>query len=219
MTSRLGPRASGTGAGRSSPALRQQRELAQMRERQREISRSASMVSRAGAFEAAQESTAQTTGVITKGYIADSELGDGLARPLLAMPTQPVSTSSTFTTCGPYGWEQDIASAVFETVFRHDGVRQNVVWAPIVSVTCSDAATAGEVRFVDLDTGVPLVEALAAVSTYVVPAGSVDLELAPAAPGLLLPQSYGVPIRLAVQARVSAGTGLLTVAVKQSIGG
>lgn len=218
MTSRLGPRTSGRSAG-ASPVLRQQRELARVKDRQREISRSASLVSRAGALAAVAAANDVLLRVIADGYIADSQLGTGLGRPLLAMPIQPMAATSTFTTCGPSGWEQDTVSGVFETLFRHDGVRQNVCWAPVVTAWCSDVTTAGELQFVDLDTGAVLVEALSTVSVYTIPAGSSEVDVAPGAPGLLLPQEYGAPIHLGVQARRTAGTGNITLAVKQSIGG
>lgn len=217
MTSRLRPRVSGNVA--PGPAPRDAEMLRRVRARQLEISRSASTVARSAALSAAQELNEALVAVIVKGYVADSQLGTGLAKPLLAMPTQPVAATPTFAICGPNGWEQDTNSATFETLFQHVGVRQNVCWAPAVSVTCSDGTTAGQLRFVDLDTGLALQEALAPVSVYAVAAGSTDVDLAPAAPGLLLPQEYGTPIRLGVQARVTAGAGSITVAVTQSIGG
>lgn len=199
--------------------LRQQRELARVKDRQREISRSASLVSRAAALAAVEAANDELLRVIANGYIADSQLGTGLGRPLLAMPVQPMAATSTSTTCGPSGWERDTASGVFETLFRHDGVRQNVCWAPVVTVWCSDATTAGQLQFVDLDSGGVLVEALSAVSVYTIPAGSSAVDVAPSVPGLLLPQQYGTPIHLGVQARRTAGAGTITLAVKQSIGG
>lgn len=220
MSSPLKGRVSGNVA--PGPASPDAGAVRRARARQLEATRSPGKVKRSAALQELQEATDRAIEVISKGYVAESQIGVGLGRPVLSVPMQPVGAAGTAVTCGPFGWERTTVSAAFETLFRNEGMRQNPAWAPALAVRCSDATTAGEVQFVDLTTGVAvaLVEVLSSTSLYTIAAGTtVDTLLAPQAPGLLLPQAYGDTARLGIQARRTAGAGTITVAVRQSIGG
>lgn len=92
----------------------------------------------------------------TAVFSVDGLIG-GLRNPYLEHPFQPVSaTSGTPVTCGPYGLERTTSSASFETLFVYDGKRQNPLLDLKVAGRCSDGTTAGEVRVVNLATGLPL---------------------------------------------------------------
>ena len=218
MSSRLKGRVSGNVA--PGPTSGQSADVRRARARQLEASRSPGKVARSAALRALQDATDAQIEVISKGYVAESPFGNGLGRPVLSVPMQPVGTTGTAVTCGPFGWERTTTSGTFETLFRNEGMRQNAAWMPVLSVRCSDGTTSGEAQFVDLATGTALVEVLSPTSLYAIALGTtVDTLLGPTAPGLLLPQPYGTTALLGIQVRRTAGAGTITVAVRQSIGG
>ena len=188
-------------------------------ERQRNLrrSRSEKIVTNSVAF----QGVADGSEVIDSGYVAASQIGDGLGAPFLALPVQPVAASpGTAVTCGAHGFERATTSATFETLFAHVGYQQNLLWRPGFIVRCSDGTTAGEVQAVDLLTGTPLNVFGGAAWLGVVAAGTtIDTALAEPVGGLLLPGVWGAQIRIGIQARRTAGAGSLTVSVTKSIGG
>jgi len=186
-------------------------------ERQRNLrrSRSESVVTRSVAFQAVAEGPQ----VVGDGYVSTSNSGEGLGTPWLALPMQPVGAAGTALTCGPYGFERATTSAAFETLFRHESIRQNVLWRPRLVVRCSDGTTTGEVQAVDLDTGLPLHVFAGTAWLAAVPAGVVaDTALGPGV-SLVAPVAWGQPMRLGIQGRRVSGVGTMTLSVVQSIGG
>ena len=178
-------------------------------------SRSEKIVTNSVAF----QEQAEPDAVIANGYVGVSGAGAGLGTPWLAMPMQPVGVAGTALTCGPYGIERATTSAAFETLFRHESIRQNVLWRPRLVVRCSDGTTAGEVQAVDLDTGLPLTVFAGAAWLAAIPTGvTTDTALGPGV-SLVAPVAWGESMRLGIQARRTAGAGSITLSVIQSIGG
>lgn len=138
--------------------------------------------------------------------------------PYLQFPMQPVFPAPGGTpTCGIYGWERTTTSATFEDLFRWTGKRENAYSAWAWNIRFSDTTTACELQVVD-GTGAILTGFFQPAWTGAVAAGSTaDQELVPPY-GLTLPGAFLDRIDLRVQARVTAGTGSVTVAVKMAQG-
>lgn len=155
--------------------------------------------------------------------VAENALSGGLSRPHLELPLQPFSaTSGTAVTCGPHGWERTTSSTTWETLYVYDGKVQNPFLDFKFAAICSDGTTSGEVQVVDLDTGTPL-------AGFFEPAWLASIPLAtttyfvvdPPSTRIIAPDitEVGAYMRLGVQVRRTAGTGSITLAVPQSIGG
>jgi hypothetical protein len=154
--------------------------------------------------------------------IAENPLTGGLSRPYLEHPFQPVAaTSGTAVTCGPYGYERTTSSTSFETLFAWDGKRQNGFLDLKIAAVCSDGSTAGEMQVVNLDTMVPLPGYVLAPWLATIPAGTTTLTLFDPTPDQVDTAGVGVgaQLRLGLQVRRTAGSGSITVAVPQAIGG
>ncbi len=156
--------------------------------------------------------------------LATEDLLGGLRKPFLEHPFQPYSaTSGTAVTCGPYGWERTTSSTSFETLFVYDGKRQNPFLDLKLAAKCSDGTTAGEVRIVDLATGIPLGDFFNPDAWLgVIAAGTTSYAVIDPSPTQAVAADAGAPqgyMRLGVQARRTAGTGSITLSVPQAIGG
>lgn len=154
--------------------------------------------------------------------LSTEDLFGGLRQPYLEHPFQPVAAvSGTAVTCGPYGLERTTTSAVFETLFVHDGVRQNPHLNLKVAAVCSDGTTAGELRAVNVATGVQLPAFIDAQWNGVIAAGTTTYTVYD--PGALATSLNGIAVhaamRIGIQARRTAGAGTITVAVPSSTGG
>ena len=151
------------------------------------------------------------------------ELFGGLRRPFFEHPFQPVSaTPGTAVTCGPYGLERSTTSGTFETLFVYDGKRQNPLLDLKVAALCSDGTTAGEVRIVDLATGTQLPGFLDPAWLGVIAAGTTTYTVLDPTAGQAVAASAASAmsyVRLGIQVRRTAGSGSITLAVPQSIGG
>lgn len=159
------------------------------------------------------------------GIVEENALGTGLGKPYLEHPFQPVATAAgTSVTCGPYGWERTTSSAAWETLFAYDGKAQNRFLDFKFAALCSDADTAGQIQVVDLVTGTPLSGFLMAPWVGAIPAGTLTYAVIDPTPDMVsLPIADGVgvggQIRVGVQVQVTVGTGSITLAIPQSIGG
>lgn len=156
--------------------------------------------------------------------IAENTIGPGLSRPLLEMPFQPYATSSgTAVSCGPYGFERTTTSGSWETLFAYDGKAQNQLIDFKFAALCSDATTEGEVQVVDLDTGTPRPGYLISPWVGTIPAGTTAMTVLDPAPDKVISLvdvvGAGGYQRLGVQVRRTTGTGSITLAVAQAIGG
>lgn len=160
---------------------------------------------------------------IGQQVVAENSLGPGLSRPHLEHPVQPVAaTSGTAVTCGPYGWERQTSSTAWVTLFAYDGKVQNPFVDFKFAAFCSDGTTAGEIQVVDLETGTPLSGFLEGAWVGSVPAGTTAyLIVDPPSTRVATPDvsDFGSYMRLGVQVRRTAGTGSITIAVPQAIGG
>jgi len=148
----------------------------------------------------------------------------GARAPFLEHPFQPVAaTTGTPVTCGPYGWERTTSAGTWETLFVYDGKRQNPFLDVKLAALCSDATTAAEVRLVNLADGQPLPDFNNPTAWMgVVPAGTTAYAVLDPGPAQAVVGEVGAAhtyIRLGIQARRTAGTGSITLAVPQSIGG
>lgn len=154
--------------------------------------------------------------------IAENPLTGGLSRPYLEHPFQPVSdTSGTAITCGPYGLERTTSATGWTTLFAWDGKRQNGFLDLKIAAVCSDGTTAGEMQVVNLDTMVPLPGYVLAPWLATIPAGTTTLTLFDPTPDQVDTAGVGVgaQLRLGLQVRRTSGSGSITVAVPQAIGG
>jgi hypothetical protein len=149
--------------------------------------------------------------------------GAGLGRPHLEHPFQPYSAATgTAVTCGPYGWERTTSVAAWTTLFVYDGKVQNPYLDLKVAAFCSDATTAGEIRVINLDTGVALPGFLEPAWLGLVPlATTTYLVVDPPNTRIVMPgiASIGSYVRIGIQVQRTAGAGSITLAVPQSIGG
>lgn len=171
-------------------------------------------------------SETQTWGLLdTQGQavVTENELGPGLGSPALEHPFQPyAATSGTAVTCGPYGWERTTTSATWETLYVYDGKAQNGFLDLKLAAFCSDGTTAAEVQVVDLASGTPLPGFLEPAWLGVVPVATTSyLVVDPPNTRIRIPGAgdFGSYMRLGIQVRRTAGSGSITLAVPQSIGG
>lgn len=156
--------------------------------------------------------------------VSESSFSGGIGRPQLDLPFQPVAaTSGTAVTCGPYGWERVTSSASWTTLFAYDGKAQNYLLDFKFAAVCSDAVTAGEIQVVDLATGNPRPGFIASPWVGSIPAGTTTMTVFDPDPNkvvsMVATQVPGSYQKLGVQVRVTAGTGSITLAVAQAIGG
>lgn len=150
--------------------------------------------------------------------MAEEALGSGPAYPVFHIPMQPVQPASAPLIAGPRGLEISTNATSWTDVFAARFLRHNQFGTFRVHVAASDATTTGEVRLVDASSGFHLGQFLAGGYVGSRPAGStgfVDVLL----PSIFLPGAPWAPISLAIQARRTAGSGTLRVAVGESRGG
>jgi hypothetical protein len=158
--------------------------------------------------------------------VAESSIGPGLFRPHLDLPFQPVAAASgSAVSCGPYGFERSMASTSWTTLFVYDGKAQNGLLDLKVAAMCSDGTTAGQVQIIDTVSGVPLSGYLLPAWVGAIPTGTTSMTVVDPTPdAVILPvygpgQAVGDQMRLGIQVRRTAGTGTITLAVPQAIGG
>lgn len=125
----------------------------------------------------------------------------------------------------PHAWHpvdrsdaKTTTSATFVSLFEHRGFRGNPGLPIAFSVLCSDATTAGEVQVIDVASGGGLVPFFAAPWVGTIPAGTTTATIL-TAPPLAVPGSANDAVLLQVQARRTAGTGTVSVAIARSVGG
>lgn len=149
--------------------------------------------------------------------VAEESLGNGLSHPFLPIPLQPATATSSSLSTGPWGYEITSSSTTYETTHQAWYARHNQFGLFRIRVAASDTTTAGEVRVINVGTGVGLGPFLSPAWTGVRAAGSTAYtEIV--SPGLNLPGTMHTSISVAVQVRRTAGTGTLTVAVPESRG-
>jgi hypothetical protein len=149
--------------------------------------------------------------------VAEESLGTGLSYPFLPIPLQPAPAASGAVVAGPWGYEVTHASASWTTAHQAWYARHNQYGLFRLRVAASDATTAGEVRVINVASGLALGGFLSGAWTGVRAAGSTGYtEIV--SPGLALPGTAHTSVSIAVQVRRTAGTGSLTVAVPESRG-
>lgn len=151
--------------------------------------------------------------------IAEESLGAGLGQPFLPIPLQPVTAATTSLNTGPWGFEVTSSAATGTWVSTHQAwyARHNQFGLFRLRVAASDASTAGEVRVINVASGLAIGGFLAGAWTGVRALGATTYtEIV--SPGLTLPGTVHTAISVAVQVRRTAGTGTLTVAVPESRG-
>lgn len=132
----------------------------------------------------------------------------GFDSPHMPLVWRPVDRSDAKTT----------TSATFVSLFEHRGVRGNPGLPIQFSVLCSDATTAGEVQVIDTATGTGLSPFFASPWVGTIPAGTTTATTL-TAPALGLPGAANAAYTLQVQARRTAGTGTVSIAIAGSVGG
>lgn len=157
--------------------------------------------------------------------LAEFQYFGGLKAPLLEHPFQPVGPGGTAFTCGPYGVERAhppaVATGTWATLFVYDGKRQNAFLDLKAAAICSDSTTAGELRVVNMVTGLQLPGFFDPAWTGVIPAGTTSLlvlDPTAASVGINAAGSVGGQMRVGLQCRRTAGTGTITVSIPQAIG-
>lgn len=163
-------------------------------------------------------STDQSVAVYGRGgeqLVVEEELGTGFAAPAFPLQVQPLLAASGAVQAGPHGLEVSTTSATFAGTHFTSFLRQNQYLRMTVAVKASDASTAAEVRVVDTATGFVLRPFLADPWVGVRAAGSTGYTILQAGVTvpLVAPGAVGELVRLEVQARRTAGTGTVTVAV------
>lgn len=148
--------------------------------------------------------------------LSEFQVGAGLRRPFLPIPTAPSGAPSGW---GKYGPERATTSGTFVSLFTGDARRVNPLIRVIIAVKCSDATTAAEVRLVDESNGNVFDAFLLGPDwTGVLAAGSTawqEQDSVLSSPDVPYEGRY----RFEVQARRTAGAGTVTVAVAQIMGG
>lgn len=150
--------------------------------------------------------------------MAEEALGSGPAYPVFHVPMQPVQPASAPLIAGPRGLEVSTSATSWTDVFVARFLRHNQFGTFRIHMAASDATTTGEVRIVDASDGFHLGQFLAGGFVGSRPAGStgfVDVLL----PSIFLPGAPWAQISLAIQARRTAGSGTLRVALGESRGG
>ena len=140
--------------------------------------------------------------------------GSGFDAPHIPMPFHPVDPTVA-------GRAVTTSATTFTATHEHRGFRQNPALKPQFSVKCSDATTAAEIQVRDVLNSVYLGGFLGtpATHTITVPAGTTAFTVFGFSSALQLPGLMSDDIQLEVHARVTAGTGSVTVAPVKSIGG
>lgn len=154
------------------------------------------------------------------GYpvVAEEPLGNGLSRPILHIPMQPVQVTPSTLQAGPYGWQVPCTSGTFITTHQAWYARGNQYGSFRVRISASDTTTAAEVKVINALNGDHLGPFLAGGWTGVRAVGTVDF-VEVVSPALFLPgnpDEHGVTI--ALQVRRTAGAGTLQVALTESHG-
>lgn len=142
-------------------------------------------------------------------------LSDGIDRPFFSIPIQPYLASAGPLSAGPNGFEVSTTSTTFATTHVGMWRRSNYLTRWRWQIRCSDASTAAEVRVVV--NGTHLGTYLGSPWTGVRAAGSTSyVEVLSAR--LTLPGAYLDQMSVTVQARRSAGTGTVSVALTEARG-
>lgn len=109
-------------------------------------------------------------------------------------------------------------SATFVSLFESRGIYNNPAVPYTFSVLCSDSSTAGQIQVIDASTGNPLAPFFAAPWLGTIPAGS-TAETFITTPPLAVPLGSGGAFTVQVQVKRTAGTGSISLAVAQAVGG
>jgi hypothetical protein len=150
-------------------------------------------------------------GQITGG---DSVLANsGFDAPHIPMPFHPIDPTVA-------GRAVTTSATTFTATHEHRGYRQNPALKPQFTVQCSDATTGAELQVWDVLNSAYLGGYLGTPATHTisVPAGTTTFTVFEFPSALLLPGLMSDDIQLEVHARVTAGTGSVTVAPVKSIG-
>lgn len=152
--------------------------------------------------------------------LTEEPLGNGISRPMLPVPLQPVTAASTALNTGPWGPEVVVDSATFTTTHQAWFARHNHFALFRVQIAASDITTAAEVRVVNAVDQNPLNPFFLVDWLGVRPAGTTGyVEVVTSGlDGLALPGTSHTEISVQVQVRRSAGAGTLTVAVPTAHG-
>jgi hypothetical protein len=149
-----------------------------------------------------------------KVIAGDSILADsGFDAPHIPMPFYPVDPTVA-------GRAVTTSATTFTATHEHWGQRQNPALKPQFKVKCSDATTAAEIQVWDVLGSVYLGGLLGspATLTITVPAGTTAFTVFGFSSALQLPGLMSDDVQLEVHARVTAGTGSVTIAPVKSIG-
>lgn len=129
------------------------------------------------------------------------------------LPFQPIAAASdTVVECGPRGFERESTSTAWETLFVHDGQRSGRVLTLRLYVMASDGSTAGQVQVVDESGGEVLPDHAGVTWAGAIATGTTTLTLISAQIGLTRWKT-GVPMRVGIQVKRTAGAGTLRLAV------
>lgn len=115
---------------------------------------------------------------------------------------------------------QSTSSTSFVATHEHRGFRQNPAMGMQVMVKCSDEFTSAEVQVFNVLTGTYLGGFLGSpgVHTIAVPAGTTTFSLFEFSSRLAMPGSMSDAIQLEIHARVTGGSGLVSVAPVRTVG-
>lgn len=149
------------------------------------------------------------------GILEEGSLSGGIDKPYLNIPTQPHLATSGPINVGPYGFEIPVTSDTFQTTHVGTWRRHNFLTRWRWRIACSDTTTAAEVRVVV--NGEHLSPYLGTAWTGVRAAGTTTYDEVLSA-RLDLPGAYLDTMTAQVQARRSAGTGAVTVALVEARG-
>jgi hypothetical protein len=149
------------------------------------------------------------------GIFSEGSLAGGIDKPYLNIPTQPHLATSGTISAGPHGFEVPVASGTFQTTHVGTWRRHNYLTRWRWRIACSDATTAAEVRV--LVNGEHLSPYLGTAWTGVRAAGPTDYTEVLSA-RLDLPGNYLDTMTAEIQARRTAGTGTVTVALVEARG-
>lgn len=145
--------------------------------------------------------------------VSDAALAlHGLDAPHIPIPFVPSSFASTT-------FAQTTASAAFVPLFESSAFFNNPYMRLKIKAQCSDATTAAEVGVWDTVAGAFLVEPFTLASTQIIiPAGTTTVTEFEADKLMTLPGPMSNEMKLEVRAKVTAGTGSVSVAVTRAIG-
>lgn len=149
------------------------------------------------------------------GIFSEGALDGGIDKPYLNIPTQPYLATPGPVNVGPHGFERSVTSNTFETTHVATWRRHNYLTRWRWRIACSDTATAAEVRVVV--NGAHLGPYLGTPWTGVRAAGTTTYDEVLSA-RLDLPGAYLDTMVATVEARRSAGTGTVSVALVEARG-